>query len=162
MTEGKGMELEKLITYCGLYEGCCARWHENLTIAKLASALAELMDGHGLHHWMPEAVQEFDYSEFRKGLRFFGQKQGWFVCKRGCKKGDGNPRCKIRECCQGRGLELCFDCGDFPCSKVEGDAAMIARAEEYRKLGKDKWLRLEMERARSGYEHHTGKCYTCL
>jgi len=156
------MELEKLITYCGLYEGCCARWHENLTFAKLASALVELMDAHGLHHWMLEDVQEFDYSEFRKGLHFFAQKQGWFVCKRGCKKGDGNPRCEISECCQGRGLELCFDCGDFPCSKVEGDAAMIARAEEYRKLGKDKWLRLEMERARSGYEHHTGKCYTCL
>ncbi|MBC7098361.1 DUF3795 domain-containing protein [Candidatus Bipolaricaulota bacterium] len=151
--------LEKLITYCGLYEGCCARWHENLTFAKLASAFAELADAHGFHRWMPSGVEEFDYIEFRKGLDFFASKGSWFVCTRGCKGGEGNPHCEIRSCCRGRGLGLCFDCGEFPCDRVKDDAAMIARAEEYRRLGRGKWLCLQVERAKAGYGHHTGKRY---
>ena len=36
---------------------------------------------------------------------------------------------------------------------------MIERAKEYKELGKDEWLRRQIEKAKEGYEHHTGKYY---
>jgi hypothetical protein len=144
-----------LIDYCGT----CARWHENLAFRKLASALAELADGHGLHHWMPDVVKEFDYTEFRNALDFLTKKENWFVCRKGCKAGDSNPYCEIRKCCQEHELDICFDCSEFPCDKVKGNTEIIERAKEYRKLGKEEWLCQQIEKAKKGYEHHTEKYY---
>jgi hypothetical protein len=36
---------------------------------------------------------------------------------------------------------------------------MLQRGEEYRRLGREEWLRMMVERAERGYELHTGKCY---
>ena len=36
---------------------------------------------------------------------------------------------------------------------------MIGRAKEYKKLGKDEWLRQEVEKAEQGFELHTEKYY---
>ncbi len=148
-----------LIGYCGVYCGTCARWHENSVFRKLTTALAELVDGHGFQHWMPEVVKEFDYTEFRKALDFFSRKDTWFICRKGCKGGDGRPDCEIRKCCKNRELNICFDCREFPCDRVKGNAAMIERGKEYRRFGKGAWLRQQIEKAKEGYEHHTKKYY---
>jgi len=153
------MKPADLIGYCGVYCETCARWCENPALRQLATALAELVDAHGFHYWMPEVVKEFDYAEFRKALDFFSQENTWLVCQKGCKGGDGRPDCEIRDCCKSRGLDLCFDCEEFPCDKVKGDTKMIKRAEEYKKLGKDDWLRQQIEKARQGFELHTEKYY---
>ena len=39
---------------------------------------------------------------------------------------------------------------------------MIERAEEYKKLGKDEWLRQQVEKAEQGFELHTEKYYQIL
>jgi len=153
------MKPEDLITYCGVYEGYCARWHENALFINLAKALAELADGHGFHYWMPAEVKEFNYSEFRKALDFFGKKHSWLVCQKGCKHGDGRPDCPIRECCKKRGVDLCFECDEFPCDKVKRDTKMIERGKEYKKLGKEEWLRRQIDKEKKGYEYHTDKYY---
>ena len=36
---------------------------------------------------------------------------------------------------------------------------MIQRANEYKKLGKEKWLKQQIEKAKHGFELHTGKFY---
>lgn len=69
------MKLEDLITYCGMNCGSCARY-QGLTVFREAIRLvAELVDSHGFQHWMPGAVKEFDYTEFRKALDFFGRER---------------------------------------------------------------------------------------
>ncbi len=153
------MKPEDLICYCGVHCKSCARWHENSIFMKLTMLLAELVDGHGFHYWMPDIVEEFNYSEFRKALDFMSKKENWFICKKGCKKGDGNPNCEIRECCQKQKLDVCFDCSKFPCDKVKGNLEMIERAEEYRKRGKEEWFNQQIEKINKGYEHHTKKYY---
>jgi len=153
------MKPEDLITYCGVYGGTCARWCEYTVFRDLSAIFAEWVDVQGFHRWMPEWVKEFDYTEFRKALDFFSKKDSWLVCWKCCKGGDGRPDCEIRKCCKNHGLDVCFDCGEFPCDKVKEDTRMIERAKEYKKLGKDEWLRQQVEKAEQGFELHTEKYY---
>jgi len=158
MERDKVMKPENLITYCGLYGGYCNGWHENTIRVDLAASLAELVDASGCHHWMPTEIKDFNYFGFRKGLDFF-REDPRVICRRCCKGGDGYLDCEIRKCCEERGLDVCFECSEFPCSKVEGNTGMIERAKEYKELGKDEWLRRQIAKAKQGYEHHTGKYY---
>jgi hypothetical protein len=150
---------EDLITYCGGYCGACARWCGYTEFRDLVVLLAEWVDAQGFQYWMPQEMQEFDYREFRKGLGFFGKSDTWLVCQKGCRGGDGNPECEIRKCCKERGLETCFDCGEFPCARFREDPEMIERARQYKALGKLEWLRRQIERANRGFESHTKKYY---
>lgn len=153
------MEPEDLITYCGIYGGTCARWCEYAVFRDLITLLSEWVDASGLRHWMPTEVKEFDYAEFRKALDFFSKHDTWYVCRRCCKGGDGKPDCEIRKCCKDRGLDLCFDCSEFPCRIVQENPKMVGRAKEYRQLGREEWLLQQIEKAQQGFEHHTEKYY---
>ena len=153
------MNSKDLMTYCGGYCGVCARFLGFTAFREAALLLGELADAHGFQHWMPKAVKEFDYAEFRKGLAFFGDPESWLICRKCCKGGDGRPDCEIRNCCQERELDICFDCGEFPCGKVKENTRMIKRANEYKKLGKDEWLREQVKKANQGFELHTEKYY---
>ena len=153
------MKEEKLITYCGIYGGACARWCGYTRFRDLVTLLAEWVDAQGYRHWMPDEVQEFDYAEFRKGLEFFGRNDSWLVCQRCCTGGDSYPECEIRICCKERGLEICFDCSEFPCATVGEDSGMIERARQYRSQGRRAWLCRQIEKAEQGFEVHTRKYY---
>jgi hypothetical protein len=42
-----------------------------------------------------------------------------FRCKKGCKNGGGLPFCTIRNCCQIKGYEGCWECTEFEaCHKL--------------------------------------------
>lgn len=153
------MKPEDLITYCGIYGGTCARWYEYTAFRDLANVFAEWVDAQSYQYWMPVHVKEFDYNEFRKGLDFFSRPDAWLVCHKCCKGGEGNPECEIRICCKDKGVEICFECDDFPCDKVKGDKRMLERAKEYKRLGKKKWLKRQKEKAKLGFELHTQKFY---
>lgn len=150
---------ERLLTYCGVYGGSCARYIGYTVFREVARLLAELADSNGFQHWMPQEVKEFDYTEFRKGLVFFGRDDSWLVCPECCKGGGCGPPDCVRDCCREHEADVCFECDEFPCERVEGDSAMLERAEEYLKLGREEWLRRAEDRARLGFEFHTKKCY---
>ena len=158
------MDDKDALNYCGAYCGQCALYTGFTALREAASLIGEISDTHGLQNWipgafMPDAENKFDYDEFRKGLAFFSDPESWYTCRRGCKAGDGWPDCPMRKCCRERGLDICFDCGDFPCKKAEWHPGMIKRAEEYKKLGRDEWLRQQEEKANQGFELYTGKYY---
>jgi hypothetical protein len=150
---------KNLMTYCGVYGGTCAYYRRHAALRKTASQLTELVDALGFKYWMPERVKDFNYEEFHKGLAFFSDTESWIFCKKCCKDGCGRPDCPMRNCCRERGLDICFDCEEFPCKKVKWDKRALKRAEEYKKLGKDEWWRTQAEKASRGFEHHTDKYY---
>jgi hypothetical protein len=153
------MQPEDLITYCGAFCGTCARCSRYTAFRDAARLLAELADAHGFQHWLPQETKDFDYAEFRKGLDFFANPDSWLVCKRGCRGGQGGPPWCVRECCREHQVDLCFECAEFPCSKVKENKPMMKRGEEYRKLGRSEWLHRQVEKANQGFEEHTGKYY---
>ncbi len=152
------MKPEDLITYCGVYGGTCETYVGYPHRRQLARIFAELLDAGGYEHWMPAQAKEFDYGEFRKGLEFFSSEDNpESNCHNCCKGGGGNPTCTVRLCCQEKHIEICSDCTDFPCDKLTSDG--IARLSEYRELGKEEWLRRQVQMAEQGYELHTRKYY---
>ena len=43
-----------------------------------------------------------------------------FRCRKGCKNGGGPPFCKMRKCCQKKGIEGCWECNIFEtCKKLD-------------------------------------------
>ncbi len=113
-----------LTTFCGGSCGTCARSSQHTAFREAAA---------------------FDYAEFRKGLDFFADPESWLVCTKGCRNGDGGPPFCVRECCREHGVDLCFDCADFPCEKTTAFADMVSAAEDYRQLGRAEWLRRQSE-----------------
>jgi len=111
------MENKDLIAYCGLYCGDCPN-HKG-EIADLARDLRK-------------KLREAKFDRVAGGLsKFFKEFQhydqcyqtlGGMVklrCKRTCRAGGGPPSCKMRNCCQKKGIEGCWECDDFEtCDKL--------------------------------------------
>ena len=69
-----------------------------------------------------------------------------FRCKRTCRGGGGPPFCKMRKCCQARGIDGCWQCDEFEtCAEldflkpVHGDAH-IKNLRTLRKKGPDAFI----------------------
>jgi len=140
-------EDKNLIAYCGLYCGDCFA-HEG-KIADLARDLRKEL----------RAVRFDKTAEFLSNLSFFkvfeNYKQCYkilgamvrFRCKKACKGGGGPPFCKIRKCCQKKGIDGCWECEEFPtCEKLDflkanhGDAH-IKNLRKLRKKGVKEFLK---------------------
>nr|MDO8098819.1 DUF3795 domain-containing protein [Candidatus Njordarchaeota archaeon] len=93
--------VENQIGPCGIWCGSCAAG--NGATIELARRFEEQAKKYELERWAPK---DFDFKEFVKGLASL---QKMPVCL-GCKRGGGNPNCKIRECASSRKLENCGKC----------------------------------------------------
>jgi len=134
----------EFVTYCGLYCGLCA---ERTRIPQLAAALQQAMAEEGWPFFGPSFPGFAPFWEFLEKLH---TECG---CS-GCRAGGGFPQCQIRACALERGLDLCSQCADFPCERVEGLAAryptLIADNRRLQAMGLEQWLGEQDERARRG------------
>ncbi|MFC2016281.1 DUF3795 domain-containing protein [Chloroflexota bacterium] len=145
---GKQRERE-LTAYCGLYCGDCIRYRSRA--ADLArDLLSELQD------------TEFDkYAEAKRLSRDKAEELEHYQeccevltamvrlqCNESCRVASGCPTfsCKIVECCQKKGFEGCWQCGEFEnCREFEslrpfhGDVP-IMNLEKIGELGLDNWV----------------------
>ena len=63
-------------------------------------------------------------------------------CKKGCRNGGGPPQCKIRNCCVKKGIQGCWECGDFEiCKKLDFLKSVHADAhiKNLRLIKKNAW-----------------------
>jgi hypothetical protein len=138
------MDQLELVAYCGLYCGLCA---ERTRIPERAAALQRAMAEEGWPFWGPTMP---DFIEFWRFLEQLGTGGG---CP-GCRAGGGYPECQIRICVRERGVELCGQCPDLPCSHVEALAAryptLLADNRRLQAVGLARWLEEQRERARRG------------
>jgi hypothetical protein len=107
-----------LVGYCGLYCGECINYK-----GEIADQTRDLR----------KKLREADFSRVAKGLsKFFKEFQDYekcyavlgamvrLRCGRACKKGGGNPYCRVRLCCQKKGIEGCWECVEFEtCGKLD-------------------------------------------
>jgi hypothetical protein len=63
-----------------------------------------------------------------------------------------------------RGLEICYECKDFPCEHFSGffekHPEKLEDYERFKHLGFERWVRFHAERAEKGYTNATRKYYT--
>ena len=111
---------ENLIAYCGLYCGDCFGYKGN--IADLARDLRKEL-----------RQARFDKTaEFLSTISFFKAYKNYdecyevlgamvkLRCKNACKGGGGPPFCKMRKCCQKKGIGGCWQCDEFEtCEKLD-------------------------------------------
>lgn len=132
----------EFVTYCGLYCGLCAA---RARIPQRAAALQEAMTEEGWPDWGGGIPGFADFWRFLEGLHATGG------CP-GCRADGGFPQCPIRVCARERGLELCNQCPDFPCPRIEAlDAIypiLIADNRRLQEVGLEQWLSEMEERAR--------------
>ena len=135
---------EDLIAYCGLYCGDCMNYKGE--IADLARDLRK-------------KLREAKFDRVSQGLsKFFKEFENYgecyeilgamvkLRCKRACRGGGGPPSCKMRNCCQKKGIQGCWECEVFEsCKKLDSlrpihDDAHIKNLAKIKKQGIAKFL----------------------
>ena len=113
-------EERDLVAYCGLYCGDCFGYQGK--IADLARDLRKEL-----------RLAKFDKTaELLSAIPFFATFKDYhqcyevlgalvkFRCKNTCRGGGGPPFCKMRKCCQKKGIEGCWQCDEFEtCEKLD-------------------------------------------
>ncbi|MEW6381564.1 MAG: DUF3795 domain-containing protein [bacterium] len=134
------------IAYCGLCcEDCFVHKGKLADLARdLRKELRESKFGK-----MAEFLSTIPFFEVFKDYQQCYDVLGAMVkvrCKKSCRGGGGPPSCKMRKCCQKKGIEGCWQCNDFEtCEKldflkpVHGEAH-IKNLRKIRKDGADKFL----------------------
>jgi len=141
----------ELTAYCGIYCGDCIRYRSRS--ADLARELvSELQDTEfdkyadikSSSAKQPDAVKQFEhYKECYEVLEAIAALQ----CNTPCRLGGGCPTfsCEILECCQKKGFDGCWECGEFEsCEKLEslksisGDSPQ-QNLKKIKELGLDRW-----------------------
>jgi len=132
-------EDKNLIAYCGLYCGDCPN-HKG-KIADLARDLRkELREAK--FDKTAEALSEISFFKTFKNYPQCYEVLGEMVklrCKTVCKDGGGPPFCKIRKCCQKKGIEGCWECDEFEtCEKLNflNSGHGVAHIKNLRKIKK--------------------------
>ena len=141
MAEGK-----ELIAYCGLYCGDCFGNKGNL--ADLSRDLRKELRQARFENQAELMSKEPYFSVFKDYKKCYDV-LGALVkmrCKRACQGGGGPPFCKMRQCCQKKGYQGCWECDDFEsCTKLDflkpfhGDAH-IKNIKRIRKNGNHGFL----------------------
>lgn len=140
-------ENKNLLAYCGLYCGDCFAYKGK--IADLARDLRkELRDVK--FDKTAESLASLSFFEVFKNYKQSYDVLGAMVkfrCKRACKGEGGPPFCKIRKCCQKKGIEGCWECDEFEtCSKLDflkanhGDAH-IKNLRRIKRAGLDDFIK---------------------
>lgn len=83
-------------------------------------------------------------------------------------------RCPIRACAVARGVEFCFQCGDYPCAKLLAfrddehphHSAVLRNLERLREVGLDRWLDEQVARwscptCHRSFSWYEERCLAC-
>ena len=135
-----------LIAYGGLYCGDCFGYQGK--IADLARDLRkELRQAKfaQIAQAMAETPFFAVYKDYPQCYEILGAMVK-FRCKRTCRGGGGPPFCKMRACCQKKGIDGCWQCDEFEtCEKLDflkpshGDA-YIKNLRILKKSGADRFI----------------------
>jgi len=138
------MENKDLVAYCGLYCGDCINYKGE--IADLSRDLRKKLREAKFDRVSQELSKYFkDFKNYEECYEVLGAMVK-LRCKRTCRGGGGPPFCKMRKCCQKKGIEGCWQCDEFEsCKKLDflkpihGDAH-LKNLRKIKKQGIDKFL----------------------
>jgi len=105
-----------LIAYCGLYCGDCFSYQGK--IADMSRDLRKELRKAKFDR-IAEGIPFKEFKHYRECYEVLGAMVR-LRCKRACKGGGGNPFCKIRICCEKKGIDGCWQCDEFnTCKKLD-------------------------------------------
>jgi hypothetical protein len=111
---------EELVAYCGLYCGGCFSYQGK--VADLARDLRKELRSSRFDK-TAESLSKLSFFKTFEDYPQCYEVLGAMVklrCRKGCRNGGGNPTCAIKVCCNRKGYEGCWECGEFAeCKKME-------------------------------------------
>ena len=114
------MAERQMVGYCGLYCGECFSYLGK--VADLARDLRKELRQCKFDR-TATALVNIPYFANLKDYQQCYQVLGTMVkfrCKNGCRGGGGSPACKMRTCCQKKGIEGCWECQEYEtCEKLD-------------------------------------------
>ena len=109
-------EDKDLVAYCGLYCGDCFSYKGN--VADLARDLRKELRQAKFER-IAEGIPFEEFKHYKECYEVLGALVR-LRCKNACKGGGGPPFCKMRKCCQKKGIDGCWECADFEtCEKLD-------------------------------------------
>ena len=134
------------MAYCGLYCGLCAH---RIRIPQQASQLQKSLHEEGFDNWYQYVP---DLKDTFPPFWQFLQKLTEIDCT--CRTEGGPPECKIRQCAEQRNVTVCPQCKDYPCALIQSLAEhypiLIQDGKRLQKIGLEKWVKEQEERAKRG------------
>ncbi len=134
------------VAYCGLHCELCA--HRN-RIPQQAEQLQQSLHNEGFDSWyqyVPHTKETFP--------RFWQFLHELVDLDCTCRTGGGPPECKIRECAKQKSIDVCPQCKEYPCILIQELAehypTLIQDGKHLQKIGLEKWVQEQCERAKRG------------
>lgn len=138
---------KKLIAYCGLYCDDC--FGHNGRIPDLARDLRKELRAAKFEKFASE-ISKLNFAKVYEHYPECYEVLGAMVkfrCKKGCREGGGPPFCKMRKCCQKKGIDGCWECDEFEtCKKLDflkpvHDDGHIKNLRRLKKKGPDEFVK---------------------
>lgn len=152
----------RLVAYCGLSCGECGTY--KVKFFRMLAGGKELIEASDHPDWVPEFGRvDFDYEEFLKGFTYYMRLESGCFDENPCKGGCQVPGRMVRTCAKERGVEIYFECDEFPCKHfsrfLERHPDVIKESEDFKRLGRGEWLKKHVQRMERGYCRATNKYY---
>jgi hypothetical protein len=144
--------MDNFITHCGLFCELCA---SKTRIPEQASKLLNTMKNEGYELWGNEISGFIQFWDF---LNKLSQKKDCNCRDNSC----GYPLCKIRKCAQSKKINVCIECGDYPCELIKDFSkvypTLITDGERMKKIGYEQWVIEQHKRKESGFQYCDIRC----
>lgn len=137
----------KYLSYCGMYNCAFCDYHKE-TIVKAARDLLVYVEKYNSLRLIADASKACNFSEFARGLKWLTSQNE--PCK-GCRFGGGWSwwsDCPVRDCCVEKNIDFCYQCRDFPCTKLMREPmsnykkTIIEANNQIKAVGIESWMRL--------------------
>jgi len=133
-------KLLRYVTYCGLYCGLCANRNS-----------------------IPQQARQLEKTLYEEDFNYFYYPQSpfWKLLQQlsnldcACRTGCGPPDCDIRNCAKQKGVEVCPQCSEYPCTLMQNMAEvypnLIQDGRHLQRIGLEEWVKEQDERAKRGF-----------
>lgn len=133
-------EKKRYVSFCGSYCRTCD-WFTGKIRKTFQSSLA-MLEQYGFRKLLEGKV---DYENLRLGLQILANSTIDSGCKAEIARNRHEDRCRIRQCCAGKGLDLCSECGQFPCRLLKTNPGVmkfhcIENLYEIKEKGIEYWI----------------------
>jgi hypothetical protein len=133
-------ERKRYVSFCGSYCRTCD-WFSGKIRRTFQSALY-MLEEYGFKRLLEGRV---NIENFKEGLRILANTSIDSGCKAEIAENPEEVRCKIRQCCSGKGFDLCSECAEFPCDLLESNLGVvkfhcIENLKEIKEKGIEHWI----------------------
>lgn len=113
-------EKKRYISFCGSYCHTCD-WYTGRIRKTFQSAL-DALETYGFTKLLQGKA---DRDNLKTALEIVAGSGICSGCKAEIAKQAKDDRCRIRQCCFGKGFDLCSQCSDFPCDTLKENPGVI-------------------------------------